>query len=181
MPAALIDIPTSVPKKKYSSARMISKITVSSINTPYFLTLNKLPSKPNIVGSSPTVTFNVLNELYVDAKLNGSSLLIPSITKLIEKNAVRVMIPASSPLILSLVLSSPVIRPPIAPTKNAVKVASQGFAPFAIITKAVAPPRTNVPSQERSAKSNTLYEMNTPSASIAYGKPIRNVSNNISI
>jgi hypothetical protein len=91
--------------------------------------------------------------------------------RLIEYNPVITRIPESSPLILKRVWIIAVMKPAIAPAKNAAGIERNGFTPDIINTEDTAAPVVKLPSTVISGKSKILYVIKVPIAIKAYRKP----------
>ncbi len=97
----------------------------------------------------------------------------PVAANVTESSAVMTIIPASRLDILNLTCKIPVTEPTANPEmKLRIIAGSAGIPSLSISTVQKTPPSGNVPSTERSGKSSIVYEMYTPSASIAKHSPI---------
>ena len=88
----------------------------------------------------------------------------PMIRRFTDHRPICVKMPASSPSMLPLVWSKPVINPAAKPVAKPARMARKGFHPARMATAAVAPPVVKEPSTVRSAKLRMRNVRNTPRA-----------------
>jgi len=135
-PVARIASPTSVWRNHTTTA---STASATSRKMP---TLTAVPVSP----ASRRGVIRVVSR-------SSGRLARPMMRRLMEYSPICVRIPASRPLMLPFVWSSPVTRPATVPATNARAVAASGCIPLTIPTAATAAPVVKLPSTVRSGKS----------------------------
>ncbi len=89
--------------------------------------------------------------------LNNGIFDFPIILKFTEYNPIITNIPDIKLLIFNFTCKKPVIAPAQAPPNVATNIVTHGFTPWTNIAAEIDAPSGNVPSTERSGKSNILY------------------------